>query len=154
FSGIGIPEGRRRWLVALHCLGCLAFSSVFVLLGLDQHPGPATHNSLVGSALGGSLALLFPIHIYAGLKRRIAIKDRDSRAPVWLAAIFLAGLSAPVARADADFCSDPVAALCRGDAEVDSFAPLDESLPSMSTAEYLERLNAIQFDGLKASEEK
>jgi hypothetical protein len=71
FSGVGIKDALRRVLMVAHVIGCVLFSGVFALLGIDEHSG------LIGPFLAASLIILFPVHIYLGIKRRIAIRDRS-----------------------------------------------------------------------------
>jgi hypothetical protein len=78
-SNIGIKGRARRALMVAHVIGCVLFSAVFVVLGLDFRAGMTgnEHSGLVGAFLAASLAILFPVHIYVGIKRRITIRDKS-----------------------------------------------------------------------------
>jgi hypothetical protein len=74
FSNIGIKTGVKRVLVAAHVVGCALFCGVFVAFARETRP-----TTLVGALLGASLAILFPVHIYVGIKRRITIRDQSEK---------------------------------------------------------------------------
>jgi hypothetical protein len=75
FNGLGIPQLRKSMLIFLHLLGCVTFSLVFMLFGMDVNKTYPALNSLLAGLFVASIVLLFPVHIYVGLLRRIKYKN-------------------------------------------------------------------------------
>lgn len=74
FKGLGLSYRRRTILTALHILGCITFSLMFVLFAIDINK---TYSDLLAGLLISSLILLFPIHIYAGILRNIRLRQKN-----------------------------------------------------------------------------
>lgn len=71
FGGLGIGQRKRRILVFTHIVGCVMAALALILLGLDT---TRSHMDILGPLLGVALLLLFPVHIYLGLLRRIHLR--------------------------------------------------------------------------------
>jgi phosphate starvation-inducible membrane PsiE len=68
FKAAGISGFQRAFLIPLHIIGCGLFTACIVLLAID----PAQeHKKMMVWFFFSAILLLFPIHIYVGLKRRI-----------------------------------------------------------------------------------
>jgi hypothetical protein len=76
FNGVGLRKNVRGALIVLHLFGCLFFSAAMVVLGID---GDRRLNSLMTSLLVSGVLLLFPIHIFLALKRRLKQGDFSTR---------------------------------------------------------------------------
>ena len=72
FNGVGLGDTTRKIFIAAHILGCFLFSIALGLLGVDV---ARIHRTLMSVVFFSGVGLLFPIHIYVGLKRRIRLKD-------------------------------------------------------------------------------
>jgi hypothetical protein len=72
FSGIGLGKNTRRVLIGLHVLGCFIFAAAMVFSALDFH---GEYKTVKTAFFLGGIGLLFPIHIFLGLKRRIRLRD-------------------------------------------------------------------------------
>lgn len=70
FKAAGVSRRQRFFLIPIHILGCVAFSSALALLVLD----PAGHyKSLLTACFFTGVLILFPMHIYVNIKRKIKI---------------------------------------------------------------------------------
>jgi len=68
FLDFGFSKLRRSLLIFAHIAGCMALGLAFSLQGLDLDK---KFSELGMGLLASALVLLFPIHIYIGLLRRI-----------------------------------------------------------------------------------
>jgi hypothetical protein len=75
FLGLGLRPLPRRLLIASHVLGCVLFSVALAWTGLDQRQ---LHKPEITRIFFTGLALLLPVQIYIGIKRRILLRDRKS----------------------------------------------------------------------------
>ena len=76
FNGLGLGRFLKPTLIAAHILGCLLFSSAIALAGIDIHQErPMYMRVFILSSLG----ILLPVHIFLGLKRRIALRDAQNK---------------------------------------------------------------------------
>jgi hypothetical protein len=71
FKAAGISLFQRRFLIPLHIIGCLAFSGAIALLALEETG--QEHKTLMAILFTSGMVILFPLHIYVALKRRIQI---------------------------------------------------------------------------------
>jgi hypothetical protein len=70
FQGVDISDKQRRFLIPLHILGVLSFSAAMGLLAID----PAqVHRTLLAGLFFGGMLILFPMHIYVAIKRKIRV---------------------------------------------------------------------------------
>jgi hypothetical protein len=76
FSGLGLNPTKRVVLTVGHVLGCLLFSSSIAVLGIDSK---RELHQITGTLLFSGMLVLFPIHIYVGLKRRILLKKQQEK---------------------------------------------------------------------------
>lgn len=74
FSGLGLSPTKRVVLTTGHVLGCVLFSSSIAALGIDSR---RELQQLTGTLLFSGMLILFPIHIYIGLRRRILAKKQQ-----------------------------------------------------------------------------
>jgi hypothetical protein len=72
FKGIGLSSTKRSIFTIAHIIGCLLFSLALMLLAIDV---TKLRLDIMGVLVGVSLALLFPVHIYLGLLRRIHLRN-------------------------------------------------------------------------------
>ena len=68
-AALQIGSKTRIALMAVHVVGCFLFALALVLLGVDEH---GLYHTILIACFSAGLALLFPLHIYVGLKRRIS----------------------------------------------------------------------------------
>ncbi len=73
FHGLGLSPLRIRILSVMHVFGCIALALGMALVGIDTDK---LHLVGLSFLMGFALIILFPIHIYIGLLRRIKLKDR------------------------------------------------------------------------------
>jgi hypothetical protein len=71
FKAAGVSPFQRKILIPLHVVGVGLFSASIVVLGVDPLQ---QHKQLLTWLFFSGIFLLFPAHIYVGLKRRIHIK--------------------------------------------------------------------------------
>lgn len=71
FKAAGVSDFQRRLLVPAHIIGCGLFSASLVLVAIDPLQ---KHKELLTWLFFSGLLLLFPMHIYVGIKRMIRIK--------------------------------------------------------------------------------
>ncbi len=70
FKAAGVSLGQRRFLVPLHILGCFCFAGALFLLGYDA---AQTQKLGIQILFAAGVLILFPLHIYVAVKRRIRI---------------------------------------------------------------------------------
>ena len=74
FQGLGFTRKRLRLLAAFHIVGCFLFSATIVDLALDMYQ---LFPIIKGALFGASIIILFPLHIYVALRRRILLKGEQ-----------------------------------------------------------------------------
>jgi len=72
FEGIGLARRTRLSFCVAHIIGCILFSWAVGLLAID--PGKV-HRTLMTVIFFSAIVILFPLHIYVGLRRKIRIQD-------------------------------------------------------------------------------
>ncbi len=72
FSGLNLSKFQKCIFIPAHIIGCFLFSSVAALITVDTH---GIYRSLMNSFFAAGIVILFPIHIFIGIKRRIKIKQ-------------------------------------------------------------------------------
>jgi hypothetical protein len=82
FTNVGFKELTRKLLITAHFIGCFLFSAAMVLVATDQnvHDPDPERKKITYVVFASSLAILFPVHIYLGIKRRIRLIDAQNRA--------------------------------------------------------------------------
>jgi hypothetical protein len=68
FKAAGVSDFQRRLLIPVHIVGCGLFSASMVLVAIDPLQ---QHKQLLTWLFFSGLFLLFPMHIYVGIKRMI-----------------------------------------------------------------------------------
>jgi hypothetical protein len=74
FKAAGINAFQRKILIPLHVAGCLAFTGCIILMAIDIHD---RHRLITTELFFSSVFVLFPIHIYVAVKRRILVKNQS-----------------------------------------------------------------------------
>ncbi len=74
FQGLGFTRKRLRFLAIFHVLGCLLFSATIADLALDMYQ---LFPLIKGALFSASILILFPLHIYVALRRRILLKGEQ-----------------------------------------------------------------------------
>jgi len=69
FKSSGVPRNQRFVLIPIHIIGTLAFTTAIILLARDR----ASEKTLLTWAFATGVLILFPLHIYVGIKRRLLI---------------------------------------------------------------------------------
>jgi hypothetical protein len=72
FKAANINDFQRRLLIPAHVVGCGLFSASIVLVAIDPLQ---QHKELLTWLFFSGLFLLFPMHIYVGIKRMIRMKQ-------------------------------------------------------------------------------
>lgn len=71
FLDFGFSKTRRTILIIMHLVGCVVLAMAFSLEAMDIDK---RFNNVGMGLLASALVLLFPIHIYLGLLRRLRLK--------------------------------------------------------------------------------
>jgi hypothetical protein len=71
FKAAGVSIFQRRLLIPLHVVGTGLFSASMVLFAIDPLQ---QHKELLTWLFFSGILLLFPTHIYVGIKRNIRMK--------------------------------------------------------------------------------
>jgi uncharacterized membrane protein SirB2 len=66
-SEVEMTRNQRRFAVLAHVIGTILFAAAIALVAIDTHQ---VEKSFTHAFFLFGLALLFPVHIYLGLKRR------------------------------------------------------------------------------------
>lgn len=74
FKAAGVSERVRRVLIPLHVLGTLLLSAAMLVFATDEQQ--LQQELLMGLFFGG-VGILFPLHIYLAIKRKLKI-NRNS----------------------------------------------------------------------------
>ncbi len=74
FLDFGFSPLRRRVLIAIHLVGCVVFGLAFAIEAIDLDK---KYSNVGMGLLASALVLLFPIHIYTGLLRRIKLRKKN-----------------------------------------------------------------------------
>jgi hypothetical protein len=72
FKAAGVSDFQRRLLIPVHIVGCGLFSASLVIFATDPLQ---QHKELLTWLFFSGLLLLFPMHIYVGIKRMIRMKQ-------------------------------------------------------------------------------
>lgn len=76
FKAAGLSSSQRRFLIPLHILGCVAFAAALILVAVD----PLQHLRLLTTiCFMVGLFVLFPLHIFVAIKRRIKISRQNEQ---------------------------------------------------------------------------
>jgi hypothetical protein len=70
FKAAGISSRTRKFLIPLHILGCIAFAGSLALLAIDS---TQELKELTRACFFTGMLILFPLHIYVAIKRKIKI---------------------------------------------------------------------------------
>ena len=70
FKAAGISRKQRIFLIPIHIVGCIAFSLALALLVLDP---TEIHKAGMTACFFTGILILFPMHIYVNIKRKIKI---------------------------------------------------------------------------------
>lgn len=73
FKAAGLGPKQRMLLIPVHVIGCIAFAGAMYLMATDAHN---LHRELTARLFFGSVLVLFPIHIFVALKRRILMSAK------------------------------------------------------------------------------
>jgi hypothetical protein len=68
FKAVGLSRIQERILIPLHFIGCIGFAAATVMLAIDES---GVHHRAMTFLFFGSVLVLFPIHIFINIKRRI-----------------------------------------------------------------------------------
>jgi len=75
FNDISLKKLQKTILIGLHILGCLLFSAALTVLAVDQEQ---YYNFYLRILLFSAILILFPIHIFVGIKRKILLNDTQT----------------------------------------------------------------------------
>lgn len=73
FKAAGISPLQRKILIPLHIVGSFNFSGAIVLLAIDPSQ---THKTLMSVLFFSGVLILFPMHIYLAIKRKILLSKK------------------------------------------------------------------------------
>lgn len=73
FKAAGVPTRRQKPLMVLHILGCVTFAATLILLAIDPGQEYKTWTTVL---FFSSIGILFPVHIYVGICRKILISSQ------------------------------------------------------------------------------
>jgi uncharacterized membrane protein len=76
FTDIGLKPATQYALMAAHVLGCILFSMALALTEWQVLPD---QKKLTSYLFFGGVLLLFPIHIYLGIKRKIRASSSSTQ---------------------------------------------------------------------------
>jgi hypothetical protein len=68
FKAVGLSLRARQYLIPLHIVGCLAFSASLVMLVTDV---TQSYKPWTSAFFFTGVLILFPLHIYLAIKRKI-----------------------------------------------------------------------------------
>ncbi len=71
-----ITDGQRKIFLPLHFLGTILLSMVIASVGYDISP---TQKMYLASCFLAAAFILFPMHIYVALKRRLYLQSLDPK---------------------------------------------------------------------------
>jgi uncharacterized membrane protein len=76
FTDIGLKPATQYTLMAAHVVGCILFSMALALTEWQILPD---QKKITSCLFFGGVLLLFPIHIYLGIKRKIRASSSNAQ---------------------------------------------------------------------------
>jgi len=70
FKAAGLTKNQCRVLIPFHILGSFSFAAALLLLAIDPNQ---LYKSLMTVCFFGGVLILFPIHIYVNIKRKMRL---------------------------------------------------------------------------------